>query len=155
MHKRSESMEKHQSSDSWQIYYFVDSEGYCPFQHWFLRKLTRTQQFVTRHAIAETLVELVSDGRRNSAIRSLGSGLFEFRLAISQRELLNLTRNFQNIPRVDISKVLLRIFYTLGPDKTIVILSGYDKLGNSHKRNQQKEIEQARKYRKQWLKVEM
>jgi len=49
----------------------------------------------------------------------------------------------------------LRIFYTLGPDKTIVILSGYDKLGNSHKRNQQKEIEQARKYRKQWLKVEM
>ena len=148
-------MEKQQNSDSWQIYYFVDSEGYCPYQHWFLRKLSRTQQFVARHAIAETLVELVSDGRRNSAIRSLGSGLFEFRLSISQRELLNLTRNFQNIPRVDISKVLLRIFYTLGSDKTIVILSGYDKLGNSHKRNQQKEIERARKYRKQWLEGEI
>ena len=145
-------MEKHQNSDSWQIYYFVDSEGYCPYQHWFLRDLNRAQQFALQHALTHVLVELVNLKTRNSAIRSLGSGLYEYRFSLSQKELLKLLTDFPGVPRVDISKILLRVFYTLGPNKIIVILSGFDKLANSKKSHQQKEIELARRYRNQWIK---
>jgi hypothetical protein len=69
---------------------------------------------------------------------------------MSQKELVRLLADFPDIPRVDVSKLLLRVFYTLGPNHKIVILSAYDKLADSHKRAQQSEINRAKKLRRNW-----
>ena len=151
--RRKEIMKKHKDFLPWEILYFVDSKGICPFQTWFLRDLNRVQQFALRHAISKSLIEIVAIGMKSPAIKSLGAGLYEYRLSMSQKELRSLVANFPDIPSVDISKILIRVFYTLGPNRRIVIFSGYDKLANPHKRNQQVEIQKARKLRQAWQRM--
>jgi putative component of toxin-antitoxin plasmid stabilization module len=146
-------MKAREGSTPWEITYFVDSRGRCPFQEWFLRDLNRIQQIALRNAVKFFLVEIVSLGLKSPSIKSLGEGVYEFRISLSQKELLRLLAEFPDIPRVDVSKLLLRVFYTLGPNKKIVILSGYNKLANSHKRTQQVEIQKARKLRQAWQRM--
>jgi putative component of toxin-antitoxin plasmid stabilization module len=143
-------MKKHGRSFVWEISYYVDSRGRCPFQEWFLRDLNLIQQIALRKAINNILLETISLGLKSPSIKSLRDGVYEYRLSMSQKELVRLLADFPDIPRVDVSKLLLRVFYTLGPNHKIVILSGYDKLADSHKRAQQSEINRAKKLRRNW-----
>lgn len=143
-------MRNREESVLWEIIYFVDSQGRCPFQIWFSRDLNRIEQIALRQAMKTVLLEKVTFGFSSPQIKSLGKGLFEFRLSMSQKEIERLLFTFSDIPRVNISKLLLRVFYTLGPNKKIVVLSGYNKLAHSSKRFQQTEINRAKRLRREW-----
>ena len=146
-------MENREESILWEILYYIDSQGRCPFQIWFSKDLNRIQQIALHQVIKTVLLEKVTYGFSTPQIKSLGEGLYEFRLSMSQKEIERLLLRLPDIPRVTVSKILLRVFYTLGPNKKIVVLSGYDKLAHSSKRFQQKEINRAKMLRREWKRL--
>lgn len=84
--------------------------------------------------------------------KHLGGGLAELRLRHDEREVLagHSDTDEVELPEGSPEKILLRVFFHAHGNRLILLLSGYDKGGRSSARHQQREIERARSYLKQW-----
>lgn len=134
---------------SWQIIYFQDRLGKCPYEIWFLKKLSRIEQLIVQAAINEYLIAILSDNLISPTIKPLGSGLFEFRISMSRSEIVRLAKQ-AGISYRGQSKVLIRVFFTLSENRTIVILGGYNKLRHPNKSAQQLSIKLAQRQLREW-----
>ena len=76
----------------------------------------------------------------------------EFRLRHDEREVLGRTseRTESNLPDPSPERILLRVFFHAHGNRLILLLSGYDKGTRPNTRHQQREIERARVYLKEW-----
>ena len=141
-------MSNWKSRGIWQIIYLQDRVGNCPFEIWFLKKLSKIEQLIVRAAINEYLVAILSDNLISPAIKPIGSGLFEFRISMSRSEIVRLAKQ-AGISHGGQSKVLIRVFFTLGRNRTVVIIGGYNKLRHPKKGAQQLSIKHAQRQLKE------
>jgi hypothetical protein len=81
--------------------------------------------------------------------KSLGEGLYEFRLDQNAEQVLRKAGKDPR-PETEEEKVLLRVFFHPYGKKIILLLSGYDKAEQPSKSHQNAEIEQARKLLRHW-----
>ena len=78
--------------------------------------------------------------------KSLGRGLYEFRLRHTRDELQAKTQPHLGAAEgSDPTRVLLRVFFAVYGDKIVLLLGGYDKGKDPSKRRQNTEIAEARK----------
>jgi hypothetical protein len=84
--------------------------------------------------------------------KQLGGGLAEFRLRHDEREVLARegATHEPDLPDPSPEKILLRVFFHAHGKRLILLLSGYDKGARPSTRHQQREIERARGYLKEW-----
>jgi hypothetical protein len=84
--------------------------------------------------------------------KNLGGGLAELRLRHDEREILagHSDTEEDQLPDASPERILLRVFFHAHGNRVILLLSGYDKGKRSSDRHQQKEIERARGYLKEW-----
>jgi hypothetical protein len=84
--------------------------------------------------------------------KNLGGGLAELRLRHDEREILagHSDTEEDQLPDASPESILLRVFFHAHGKRVILLLSGYDKGKRSSDRHQQKEIERARGYLKEW-----
>jgi hypothetical protein len=84
----------------------------------------------------------------------VATGIFEFRVRMSGKEVLNLEAEIHGITveearaRFSLNAaedILLRVFRASYGEKIILLLHGYDKGEDSSKRRQQREIDEARR----------
>ena len=85
--------------------------------------------------------------------KSLGHGLYEFRIRKSLRTILNeftpsSLPTLEDLP--ENRKVLLRVFCTFHGTRIVLLLGGYNKKKDPSERRQAKEITAARKALKEW-----
>jgi hypothetical protein len=84
--------------------------------------------------------------------KQLGRGLAEFRLRHDEREVIAREGATAELDLPDHSpeKILLRVFFHAHGKRLVLLLSGYDKGARPSARHQQREIERARGYLKEW-----
>jgi len=91
-------------------------------------------------------------------LKALGDGLFEFRVRHDAATIDALygptTHAQQSTPPPTQRKILLRLFVHFYGNKVILLLHGYDKGGNDSPRQQNKEIQEARKRLTHWKAAE-
>lgn len=78
--------------------------------------------------------------------RSLGKGLYEFRLRHTRDELQIKAESTQAGSGLSVApvKVLIRVFFAVYGDRIVLLLGGYDKAVDDSRHPQNREIEQAR-----------
>ncbi len=84
-------------------------------------------------------------------LKPLGSGLFEFRVRHSAVEIERMFAG--RIPTSATNQreaVLLRVFVTFSGNRVCLLLAGYDKGRDPSRKQQQKEIERARRLKRRW-----
>jgi hypothetical protein len=84
--------------------------------------------------------------------KQIGGGVAEFRLRRDERQVLGRDsgRTEAELPDPSPEKILLRVFFHAHGNRLILLLSGYDKGARPSARHQQREIERARAYLKEW-----
>lgn len=91
-------------------------------------------------------------------LKALGEGLFEFRIrhdaATIEALYAPMVDAEQSTPQPTQHKILLRLFIHFYGNKVILLLHGYDKGGNDSPRQQNKEIQEARKRLTHWKAAE-
>jgi len=84
-------------------------------------------------------------------LKPLGSGLFEFRVRHSAAEI---ERMFAGRTSIGSSghreAILLRVFVAFVGGRVCLLFAGYDKGRDPSRKQQQKEIERARRLKRQW-----
>ena len=117
---------------------FIDQEK-------FIRQLSDLypiHQIVTRLAIEYFLVQQGLGLAKTSWLKSLGAGLWEFRIGPSIKGVLKKVSK-ENLKEVPNSKILIRVFVSF-KDGRILLISCYDKLRNGGGTRQEKAIKAAR-----------
>ncbi len=84
--------------------------------------------------------------------KQLGGGLAELRLRHDERKVLVRADSDTgaDLPNPSPEKILLRVFFHAHGKRLVLLLSGYDKGARPSARHQQREIERARVYLKEW-----
>ena len=131
------------------IEFFEDEDGTEPALS-FMRGLTPAK----RRAIGVAITEVLAFEGPNVAAgnwgRSLGRGLYEFRLDQDAEQVLR-RKGKKARPEKESVSILLRVFFHVHGDKVVLLLGGYDKGERPSKRHQQAEIDAARSLLKKWL----
>jgi hypothetical protein len=128
---------------------FYEEEGRRqPFRQ-FLGDLDLTKRLAMIAAIEQILAKQGSAVCNSSWGKSLGQGLFEFRVRHTAAEI---RRMFGSDPPPGLhdqegppGKVVLRAFCHAYGDRIVLLLGGYDKGEDASAKRQQKEIQTARK----------
>lgn len=81
--------------------------------------------------------------------KSLGDGLYEFRVRKSLRTILTAAGISSETPGND-RKVLIRVFCTFHGEEIVLLYHGYNKKIDPSPKRQQREIKKARKLHDQW-----
>jgi hypothetical protein len=120
-------------------------DGTCPYLSW-LRRQTTTVQVVADAMIRELLAYEGPNLARTEFGKALGSGLFELRARQTARTLFHrfnkpIPATLQNPDQ----EILIRIFYAMEGGTAVLLLGGLDKGKSNSKRNQDRQIEAARK----------
>ena len=119
------------------------------FERFYL-SLTPVTQAVVEAAISAVLAERGIDAFDGGWGKSLGGGLWEFRIQRSLSSISSLSG--VEVPMVSDSgrRVSIRIFCTFYGDRIVLLLGGYDKGRDPSHRRQQREIARARAALKRW-----
>jgi putative component of toxin-antitoxin plasmid stabilization module len=130
------------------IEFYEEAGGRQPFRQ-FLDDLDPAKRLSMIAAIEQILAKQGSAVCNNSWGKSLGKGLFEFRVRHTAAEI---RRMFDGDPPPgphDLEgppgKVVLRVFCHAYGDRIVLLLGGYDKGEDASAKRQQKEIQTARK----------
>lgn len=118
------------------------------FERFFL-SLEGYEQAVVAAAIEHVLEVHGIDICSGSWGKSLGEGLYEFRIGTSLSALLKGSPDYEESPGED-KKVLVRVFCAFQGEKIVLLHHGYNKGKDPSKKRQQKEIKTARKLHKAW-----
>lgn len=120
----------------------------------FYVKLDELDQAVLQAAIDHVLKPYGIDICQNEWGKSLGDGLYEFRI---RRSLATILSEYGPPGAVDrlssrhrARRPLLRVFCTFHGDRIVLLLGGYNKGKDPSRKRQEKEIKKARKNLKDW-----
>ncbi|WP_174435648.1 hypothetical protein [Demequina sediminicola] len=117
----------------------------------FFKKLPEYEQAVLEAAVTHVLERLGIDICTTEWGKSLGGGLYEFRVRRSLTAILRAYGTSDSFITVDAGRqVLLRVFCTFYGAKVILLLGGYDKRRDASSKRQQREIQRARKRLARW-----
>lgn len=115
---------------------YEGSDGSSPYLDWVLKTLNRKQNACLQVVLSNYLFKYGNAKPDVKWLRDLGGGLHQLRV-----QGLNKNRE---------KEVLLRVYLHFFGNKEILFLSGYDKLSDSSKVRQQKEINFARSILRKW-----
>ncbi len=136
----------------WQIEFFETDEGEKPVLRWIKEELTPTKRRALGTAMRRVLQVHGPEVNRSGWGRPVAGGIFEFRLRMNGKEIVNLEAEIHGISdsqaqeRFGLSPsedVLLRVFCTTRAGGVVLLLHGYDKGRSPSKRRQQAEIAEA------------
>jgi phage-related protein len=136
----------------YRIHFYKDENGREPARE-FMRALPGVKRRAIGVAIGEVLEKKGADVCKTDYGKSLGAGLYEFRVDQSAEETL---RKAGKTPRSEIedAKILIRVFFHVHGEKIVLLLSGYDKAELSSKTHQNEQIEEARRLLRDWKRHE-
>ncbi len=141
----------------WTTEFYEDDAGRRPVELW-MDSLTIAQFAALRAAIVRVLEVQGIDLGSTPWLKALGEGLFEFRIrhdaATIEALYAPMVDAEQSTSQPTQHKILLRLFIHFHGNKVILLLHGYDKGGNDSPRQQNKEIQEARKRLTHWKAAE-
>ena len=133
----------------WTVEFYEDAQGRRPVEKWIDGLSDQKAQ-----AVIVALQEVLAVNGINLAsgawLKSLGSGLYEFRIRHSASEIQGMYKTANRGLVGGAEAILLRIFVAFEGQKLIVLLGGYDKGKNDKQGFQQAQIEIARKRLRDW-----
>lgn len=138
----------------WEIEFYENAAGEKPVLRWIKYELSPTKRRALGTAMRRLLQVHGPAVNRTKWGRAIGGGIFEFRLSMSGKEVVNLEAEINAITteearrRFDLNpseEILLRVFCATHGEKVILLLHGYDKGQDTNKRRQQREIAEARR----------
>lgn len=133
----------------WKIELYEDAQGRRPVEKW-IDGLSDQKSEAVVVALQEVLAVNGITLTSGAWLKSLGSGLYEFRIRHSKNEIQRMYKTANKGLMGGAEAILLRIFVAFEGQKLIVLLGGYDK-GKSDKHSfQQAQIEIARKRLRDW-----
>lgn len=143
--------------NAWGSEFYEDDAGRRPVELW-MDSLTLAEYAALRAAIIRVLEVRGMELGSTPWLKALGDGLFEFRVrhdAATIEAMYSPTAHArQSTPPPTQSKILLRLFVHFYGNKVVLLLHGYDKGGNDSPRQQNKEIQEARKRLTHWKAAE-
>ena len=132
----------------YEIEFYEDDRGHEPALA-FMQSLTAPKRRAIGVAINEFLRYLGPDVVRTDFGKSLGEGLYEFRVDQDAEQILRKAGKDPK-PEPEQEKILLRVFFHPHGNKLILLLSGYDKAEHPSKPHQNAQIEEARRLLRHW-----
>jgi len=138
----------------WEIEFFEDEQGRKPVLAWITGELSATKRRALGTAMRRVLQVQGPLVQRNHWGDKVAEGIFEFRLRMNGKGVINLEAEIYGITedearkrfRLDPSEdILLRVFCTTRKGKVILLLHGYDKGQDVSKKRQQSEIDEAKR----------
>jgi putative component of toxin-antitoxin plasmid stabilization module len=143
--KTSGNQKKGASLMEWALQIHDRPDGSIPYQI-FRERLDTYTLAILDICVEEVLARQGNNVCNSSWGKSLGDGLYEFRISKSIAAICNEAN--VPIPKFPNAKksTLLRVFFAVEGSKIIVLLCAYDKGKDSGERRQQREIVRARKY---------
>jgi hypothetical protein len=141
------------ATPNYRIELYESADGDCPVERWLKQELDPGAAAALGLAMNHILQALGPDVVETRFGKALGAGLFEFRLDDTVDGLL---RRFQlnkkpKLAKAPVGRMLLRVFFHIHGDRLLLLLGGYDKGKADSKREQQAQIEVARKRLREWL----
>jgi hypothetical protein len=133
----------------WRIEFYEDAHGRRPVEKWIDGLSGQKAQAVVvglQEVLAVNGIELAS----SAWLKSLGTGLYEFRIRHSASEIQAMYKVANRGLGGGAEAILLRIFVAFEGEKLIVLLGAYDKGKNDKRGFQQSQIEIARKRLRDW-----
>ena len=133
----------------WKIEFYEDTQGRRPVEKWIDGLSDQKSEAVVvalREVLAVNGITLAS----SAWLRSLGKGLYEFRIRHSASEIHAMYKVANKDLVGGAEAILLRVFVAFEREKLIVLLGGYDKGKNDKQGFQQAQIEIARKRLRDW-----
>ena len=130
-------------ADAYTLEFFAEDDGTKPVLAWIKNDLTAAQRRAVGTAVRRVLQVNGVGVCSSSWGRQLGSGLFEFRIRLSGRQMLR--EGWAKPGSIDASeRILLRVFCHAYGDRIILLLGGYNKGSEPAKSRQTSEIMVAR-----------
>ena len=144
-------MTQEQPPPDYEIEFFRRTDGSEPVRR-FIDSLSNDKRDALLAALAHILARQGLGVCGSEWGKQLGGGLAEFRLRHDEREVIarDGTTPEPDLPDPSPEKILLRVFFHAHGKRLVLLLSGYDKGGRPSARHQQREIERARGYLKEW-----
>jgi hypothetical protein len=133
----------------WKIEFYEDIQGRRPIEKW-IDGLSDQKAEAVIVALQEVLAVNGINLASGAWLKSLGNGLYEFRIRHSATEILGMYKVVNRALTVGAEAVLLRIFVAFEGEKVVVLLGAYDKGKNDKQGFQQAQIEVARKRLREW-----
>lgn len=125
-------------------FYDEPSTGRLPVHEWVKNELTPFQRRSLGVAMSEILERHGINVCGTEYGKSLGRGLFEFRLRHGADEIIAMFTDGKPDAR-DKKPILLRVYCHAHGDKIVLLLAGYDKQSDPSKKRENAEIKLARK----------
>jgi hypothetical protein len=138
---------------SWEIEFYKDDDGRQPVLDWIKDELTPTKRRALGTAMRRVLQVQGPAVQRNNWGDKVADGIFEFRLRMNGKGVINLEAEIRGITEDEARErlglnpsedILLRVFCTSRHGKVVLLLHGYDKGGDVSKKRQQNEIAEAK-----------
>jgi phage-related protein len=133
----------------WTIVFYEDAQGRRPVEKW-IDGLSDQKSEAVIVALQEVLAVNGINLASAAWMKSVGGGLYEFRMRHSASEIQAMYKTVNRHLEGGAEAVLLRIFVAFAGEKVIVLLGAYDKGKNSKQGFQQRQIEIARKRLREW-----
>jgi len=133
----------------WTILFYEDAQGRRPVEKW-IDGLSDQKSEAVIVAFQEVLAVNGINLASGAWMKSVGGGLYEFRMRHSASEIQAMYEAVNRRLEGGAEAVLLRIFVAFAGEKVIVLLGAYDKGKNSKQGFQQRQIEIARKRLREW-----
>jgi hypothetical protein len=137
----------------WQVEFYADEDGLEPCRVW-MEKLPAQKRIALEEAIELVLGEQGLAVVGTEWAKSLGQGLYEFRLRWTASEVRHKAGRASDDAANKAAKILLRVFFCTAEQKVILLLSGYDKARDDSARRQDREIARARKLLDAWKRAQ-
>ena len=136
-------------TEKWKIEFYEDIHGRRPVEKW-IEGLSDQKAEAVIVALQEVLAVNGINLASGAWLKSLGSGLYEFRIRHSKNEIQGMYKAANRGLVGGAEAILLRIFVAFEGQKLIVLLGGYDKGKEDKQSFQQAQIEIARKRLRDW-----
>lgn len=133
----------------WKIEFYEDAQGRRPVEKW-IDGLNDQKAEAVLVALQEVLAVDGITLTSSAWLKSLGKGLYEFRVRHSASEIQAMYKVANKGLVGGAEAILLRVFVAFEREKLIVLLGAYDKRKNDKQGFQQAQIEIARKRLRDW-----
>ncbi|HET7388907.1 MAG TPA: hypothetical protein VFJ19_19835 [Nocardioidaceae bacterium] len=138
---------------TWTTEFYEDNAGRRPVETW-MASLTDAEFMALRAGIVRFL-EVHGLGLASTPwLKALGDGLHEFRVRHDASTIEGLAGHEPGAGLPTQKRILLRLFVHFHGNKVVLLLHGYDKGGDDSPRQQNKEIQEARKRLVHWKAAE-
>jgi len=140
------------ATQDYRIELYEDAAGDRPVRRWLTEELDTIEAGALGLAMKHLLQDVGPAVVETRFGKSLGGGLYEFRLDDTPDELLRRfgLKKKRKLSKAPPRRMLLRVFFHVYGDRVILLLGGYDKGKADSKREQQAQIDLARARLREW-----